>query len=161
MRVFKSGKGFTLLELIVVVAIIAILSLIAMPSLDSKLSRSQIIESVELIKSYKERVSLFYSVSKNFPHSNVDVEIPKAEFLIGNYVQRIDLEDGAFHFTFGHKAIGKLKNKVLSIRPMVVVGSPESPISWVCGHSKIPEGMSALGKNKTDISSNLLPFNCM
>jgi len=153
-------KGFTLLEMMVVLAIIAILLTISLPTFESKNLRAQTTESVELIKPLKDSVNLFYVSAKKFPRDNLEAGIPKAEYLIGNYVQKIELINGAFNITFGNKANAKLKNKVLTIRPMVVKDSPESPISWLCGNSPAPEGMIAVGANNTNIPGSLLPMNC-
>lgn len=153
-------KGFTLLEMMVVLAIIAILLTISLPTFESKNLRAQTTESVELIKPLKDSVNLFYVSAKKFPRDNLEAGIPKAEHLIGNYVQKIELINGAFNITFGNKANAKLKDKVLTIRPMVVKDSPESPISWLCGNSPAPEGMIAVGANNTNIPGSLLPMNC-
>jgi len=156
----RAEKGFTLIEMMVVLAVIAILLTISMPAFESKNLRAQATESVELTKTLKESVALFYFSEKKFPRNNVEAGIPKPEYLIGNYVQKIELINGAFNITFGNKANAKLKGKVLTIRPLVVKDSPESPISWLCGNSPAPVGMIAVGANNTDISNYLLPMNC-
>ncbi len=156
----KSTTGFTLLEMMAVLAVMAILLLISLPSFESKNTRAQINESIELIKPLKDSMALFYLAEHKFPRTNLEAGIPKAEFLIGNYVQTIVLENGAFHITFGNKVHAKLKNKILSVRPMVVKDSPESPISWLCGNDVAPTGMIAIGSNKTDIANSNLPMNC-
>ena len=156
----RISKGFTLLELMIVLAVIAILATIAMPSFKSNNTRAQVVESVELIKTLKENVFLFYQLQKKFPRDNSEAGIPKAELLIGNYVERIEYVKGSFNITFGNKANSMIKKKVLSIRPMVVKNSPESPISWVCGNSAVPEGMIAVGVNETNIANQYLPINC-
>lgn len=160
MSKYKNIKGFTLIEIMVVLAIIAILMTISLPTFESKNVRAQTTESVELIKTLKESVALFYMSAKKFPRNNIEAGVPKAEFLIGNYVQKIEVLNGAFYITFGNKVNAKLKDKVLTIRPMVVKDSPESPISWLCGNSPTPEGMVAVGVNNTNIPSALLPMNC-
>lgn len=156
----KIMKGFTLIEMMVVLAIIAILLTISLPTFESKNLRAQTMESVELTKTLKESVTLFYMSAKKFPRNNLEAGIPKADFLIGNYVQKIELLNGALNITFGNKANAKLKDKVLTIRPMVVKDSPESPISWLCGNSAVPQGMIAVGANDTNIANYLLPMNC-
>lgn len=160
MATLKRSKAFTLIEMLVVLAIIAILLTISLPTLESKNLRAQTVESVELTKTLKDSVNLFYMSAKKFPRNNLEGGIPKAEHLIGNYVQKIELENGAFQIVFGNKANAKIKDKILSIRPMVVKDSPESPISWLCGNSPVPEGMVAVGVNNTNIPNYLLPVNC-
>jgi len=154
------AKGFTLIEMMVVLAIIAILLTISLPTFESKSLRAQTTESVELIKTLQEKVALFYMSEKKFPRNNIEAGIPKAEFLIGNYVQKIELINGAFNITFGNKANAKLKAKILTIRPLAVKDSPESPISWLCGNSAVPERLIAVGANNTNIPNYLLPMNC-
>lgn len=156
----KLALGFTLVEMMAVLAIMAILLLISLPSFESKSTRAQVNESLELIKPLKESVAFFYLAERKFPRNNVEAGVPKAEFLIGNYVQSISVENGAYHINFGNKVHGKLKNKILSIRPIVVKDSPESPISWLCGNDTVPAGMVAVGANKTDVDNIYLPMNC-
>ena len=156
----NNNSGFTLIEVLAVLAVVAILLTLAVPSLAYRTTRTQINESLDLIKNMKENVNLFYIASKKFPRTNDEAGLPKAEFLIGNYVQRIDLVDGAFNITFGKKAHGAIANKILSVRPLVVKGSPESPISWSCGLASVPEGMIASGVNQTDINPSYLPITC-
>ncbi len=152
--------GFTLIEMMVVVAIIAILALIALPSPDPAIARKQVTESMELIEDYKKLVAFYHKSAQVFLKNNQEAGMPPADKLLGNYVDRIDLVNGAFHIHFGNKAHGEIKNKTLSIQPIMVKDSPESPISWICGKAVAPDGMQAVGENRTDIDIKNLPLNC-
>lgn len=156
----KKSKGFTLIEIMVVVAIIAILALMAMPSPDPTIARRQVIESMELVEDYKKLVAFYHKSAQVFLKNNKEAGIPAADKLLGNYVDRIELDDGAFHLHFGNKAHPSIKNKTLSIQPIMVSGSPESPISWICGKAAVPAGMKAVGENRTDLELKDLPLNC-
>lgn len=156
----KANSGFTLIEMMVVVSIIAIIALMAMPKPDPTITRRQVTESVELIDDYKKLVEFFYKTTQTFLKDNQEANMPAPDKLLGNYVERIELEMGAFHLYFGNKAHPELKNKILSIQPLVVTDSPESPISWNCGKAKAPPGMQAVGENRTDIDIKNLPLNC-
>lgn len=156
----KNNNGFTLIELLVVIAIIAILALIAMPSPDPTIARRQVIESMQLVEDYQKLVAFYHKSAQIFLKNNKEAGIPPAEKLLGNYVDRIDLQDGAFHLHFGNKAHPSIKNKILSIQPIMVSGSPESPISWICGKAAVPAGMKAVGENRTDLELKDLPLNC-
>ena len=105
-------------------------------------------------------MAFYHKSNLVFLKNNQEAGIPPADKLLGNYVDRIELLDGAFHIHFGNKAHNSITNKTLSIRPIVVNGSPESPISWICGLARIPEGMSAAGENRTDIDIKDLPILC-
>ena len=156
----KKSKGFTLIEIMVVVAIIAILAMMALPSPDPAIARKQVVESLELVEDYKKLIAFYHKSTQVFLKDNKEAGIPAADKLLGNYVDRIDLKDGAFHVHFGNKAHNNIKNKTLSIQPIMVKGSPESPISWICGKAAVPAGMQAAGENKTDVELKDLPLNC-
>lgn len=156
----KKTRGFTLIEIMVVVAIIAILALMALPSPDPAIARKQVVESMELIEDYKKLVAFYNKSTQVFLKDNKEAGIPAADKLLGNYVDRIDLKDGAFHIHFGNKAHPNIKGKTLSVQPIMVQGSPESPISWICGKAAVPTNMRAVGENRTDLELKDLPLNC-
>lgn len=153
-------RGFTLIEMMVVVAIIAILALIALPSPEPAIARKQVVESLGLIEDYKKLVEYYHKSAHVFLKNNDHAKIPPADKLLGNYVDRIELNDGAFHIRFGNKAHPEIKNKTLSVRPLVVKGSPESPMSWNCGRAAVPSNMQAVGEDRTDIDIKNLPLDC-
>lgn len=156
----QSTRGFTLIEIIIVLAIIAILATLAIPSQDPVIVRKQVLESLEIIEDYKKLVGFYHKSTLTFLKDNKEAGIPPADKLLGNYVDNIVLQDGAFHLHFGNKAHPAIKNKMLSVRPVVVKGSPQSPISWICGLAAEPDGMEAATENKTDIALNYLPISC-
>lgn len=153
-------KAFTLIELMVVVAIIGILAAISLPAYQNYIVRAKIAESMSLASEVQSTVKEYYKYHTKFPQDNLAAGAPKPEHLLGNYVSGIEVENGAIHVTLGNKVNTPLDGKILSIRPIYVTASPDSPISWVCGGDQPPEGMSAAGENKTNIDDKYLPSSC-
>ena len=156
----KTSRGFTLIELMVVVGIIGILASIAIPSYQKYIVRGQIVEALTLAAELKGGIREVYKHTGRFPADNRAAGLPQSEHLIGNYVSSIEVADGALHITLGKKANARLKGKVLTLQPLVVAENPSSPISWNCGSSTPPEGMRAIGENRTSVQRELLPFSC-
>ncbi|MBB6521918.1 pilin [Pseudoteredinibacter isoporae] len=155
-----NSRGFTLIELMIVVAIIGILAAVALPSYQTYTTRAQVSESLVIVGELKNTVAEYYKHTGKFPLTNKDAGMPEPKYLLGNYVKEIRVENGAFHIRLGNKVNAMLDGKILTVRPIVVTGSPASPFSWVCGHSSIPEGMEAVGKNRTELDPALLPGSC-
>lgn len=155
-----STKGFTLIELMIVVAIIGILASIAIPAYQDYTIRAQVVESFSIASELKLSINDYYKARGSFPPDNAAAGVPEPRYLIGNYVERVEVVDGAVHVRFGHHGHSALHDQVLSIRPLVVTGSPTSPISWACGYSSPPEGMEAIGEDRTTLANPFLPSAC-
>ena len=153
-------KGFTLIELMIVVAIIGILASISLPAYQSYTLRAQVSESLVIVGELKSSVVEYYKVKGVFPLDNQTAQIPESHLLQGNYIKSIALEHGAFHVELGNKINQNASEKIVTIRPIIVKGSPASPFSWVCGYSEIPEAMQAVGENKTSVDKTFLPAHC-
>src|SRR5678815_488728 len=66
----KIQKGFTLIELMIVVAIIGILAAIAIPAYSDYTERAKVSELVTLASACKASVSEYYQAQGTFPTDN-------------------------------------------------------------------------------------------
>jgi len=156
----RQMKGFTLIELMVVVAVIAILALLAVPSMQNRLVREQIVEAVRLADIAKAPIATSWTLDHALPLDNAGAGLPVAEKIVSNHVKSLTIEGGAIHLTFGNQATAAINGKTLTLRPAIVEDAPVVPVAWVCGNARPPDQMTVQGTNRTDVERNFLPLNC-
>ncbi len=153
--------GFTLIEMLVVLAIISILLLSATPSTVGKYNKIHIQESAALVSGFKTYIAQYYALNESFPTDNEQAGIPAPNLITGNYLAAVYVENGALHLELGNKAHATISGKTLTIRPVFVPESTQTPLSWVCGYDSIPDNMVSPEGNQTDVNRIDLPVNCL
>ena len=146
-----------------VVAIIAILAAIALPSNVGRLTRHRVNETISLVTPYQYNIKNHYKdplTLGTFPEDNLTAGIPEPEKILGKYLKRMEVNDGAMHLILGQELPESLHDKIVSLRPIYVEDNPDNGIEWICGHANIPNGMLAAGENLTDIDPLFLPPSC-
>ncbi len=156
----RARKGFTLVELMVVVGIVAMLALMTIPSLVEKTVRDQVAEALPLAELAKAPIALAWLAQQPLPADNAAAGLPPHDKIVGNLVSAVAVEAGAVHVTFGNRANSRIRGKILTLRPAVVDDAPVVPVAWVCGFASVPGKMSARGVNKTDVPPGYLPARC-
>jgi type IV pilus assembly protein PilA len=146
--------------MMVVVAVVAILALMAYPTYQNKLVGDQVNEALPLADIAKAPVAASWMLLKLFPSDNAAAALPPAEKIVSNLVSAVAIEGGAIHITFGNRANGAIRGKVLTLRPAVVEDAPVVPVAWVCGLAPVPGNMTAKGANRTNVPVNYLPLKC-
>ena len=149
-----------MLEMMVVLGVVAILILMAVPTYQDKFIRDQIAEALPLAEIAQKPVAASWLALRSFPADNAAAGLPSADRIVNNFVSSIAVENGALHITFGNRANGNLKGKILTLRPAVVEDAPIVPVAWVCGQAPVPAKMTARGENRTNIVPNHLPLKC-
>jgi type IV pilus assembly protein PilA len=139
-------RGYTLIELMIVVAIIAILAAIAISQYQDYLIRSQISEGMALAAGAKASVIDFYSKTGHFPSGsclggNESVGLASPGSIVGTYVSQVyvagegcaaSMEPGSILTVFSsnapQRANAAIDNAGLLFEPTPHAGS----ISWEC-----------------------------
>src|SRR6186713_1103498 len=89
----KNQKGFTLIELMIVVAIIAILAAIAISQYQDYVIRSQVSEGSSLADGVKTALGEYVNNRGVFPASNADAGLADIASIKGEYVGGVDVAD--------------------------------------------------------------------
>ncbi|KGO98173.1 pilin [Novilysobacter defluvii] len=127
-------KGFTLIELMIVVAIIAILAAIALPAYQDYVARSQVSEGASLAAGAKTGVAEEYANTGDFTGiDNTAAGLDAAANINGKYVTQVEVEDGVITVTYGNDASAKIAAATLVYEPTDQGGS----ISWQCDNSTL------------------------
>jgi type IV pilus assembly protein PilA len=130
----KLQKGFTLIELMIVVAIIAILAAIAISQYQDYVIRSQVSEGSSLADGVKTAVGEFVNNNGTFPSNNTSAGLALKTSIVGNYVSQVDVgaTKGQVQVTYSNtspqKANIAINSKVLIFSATTHAGS----ITWVC-----------------------------
>lgn len=123
-------RGFTLIELMIVVAIIAILAAIAMPAYQAYVIRAQVSEGSSLAEGAKVAMLEYRSENPTWPAANIDAGLSNAGDIHGKYVDSVDIGNpaGQITVTFGGQAHPDIGGRTLVFSATSNAGS----IDWAC-----------------------------
>lgn len=139
-------KGFTLIELMIVVAIIGILAAIAIPAYQNYTKRAQVSEGLSLAGGAKTAVTEYYSSKNAMPTTNAMAGLAAKGDIKGNAVTSVEVLSspaGVIEIVYTGK-VDASKNK-LQLSPITSAGG----VQWTC---KSP--------TSGGVAPELIPTNC-
>ena len=149
----KQQKGFTLIELMIVIAIIGILAAVAIPAYLDYTIRAKVSEGLGLAASAKVAISEYYNATGTFAADNPAYGLPTANSIKGNHVASVTAGsngdtgtiDVLFRTADNGGPGGDANGKTVTLVASVPTGS-EGALTWTC--------------TRGDMATKYLPTSC-
>ncbi|HEZ0005161.1 TPA: pilin [Neisseria meningitidis] len=123
-------KGFTLIELMIVIAIVGILAAVALPAYQDYTARAQVSEAILLAEGQKSAVTEYYLNHGEWPANNSSAGVASSSEIKGKYVQKVEVAKGVITAQMASSNVNnEIKGKKLSLWAKRQNGS----VKWFCG----------------------------
>ncbi len=155
-------KGFTLIELMIVVAIIGILAAIAIPAYQDYTIRTQVTEGLNLAAEVKTGIGDFWAARGRLPPNNTSAGLSEGGSITGNYVTGVTVAAGGITITYGNRVNDSIGAETLGITPR---RNNANGIVWICGTAVAPADTNAItgvtaGVTSGGMLGKFLPTDC-
>ncbi|HFB5995395.1 TPA: pilin [Neisseria gonorrhoeae] len=154
-------KGFTLIELMIVIAIVGILAAVALPAYQDYTARAQVSEAILLAEGQKSAVTEYYLNNGEWPENNASAGVASSDKIKGKYVKEVKVENGVVTATMASSNVNKeIQGKKLSLWAKREDGS----VKWFCGQpvtrANADADTVADAANANGINTKHLPSTC-
>ncbi|MDM0115276.1 type IV pilin protein [Variovorax sp. J22R133] len=122
-------RGFTLIELMIVVAVVAILSMIAVPSYTDYLRRGQVQEAPGALADYRTRMEQYYQDNRNYgTGGNCGVVIPTAKYF--DFTCNSDAATGQTYLATATGKGGQVAGLAYTVNQLNTQGTTCTSCAW-------------------------------
>ncbi|MBH6138992.1 pilin [Neisseria meningitidis] len=153
-------KGFTLIELMIVIAIVGILAAVALPAYQDYTARAQVSEAILLAEGQKSAVTEYYLNHGEWPANNSSAGVAStATDIKGKYVKEVKVEKGVITAEMKSSGVNKeIQGKKLSLWAKRQDGS----VKWFCGQPVTRDATDAdvTADSGNEIDTKHLPSTC-
>ncbi|HGG9784210.1 TPA: fimbrial major subunit PilE [Neisseria meningitidis] len=123
-------KGFTLIELMIVIAIVGILAAVALPAYQDYTARAQVSEAILLAEGQKSAVTEYYLNHGEWPKNNTSAGVATSADIKGKYVKSVEVKNGVVTAQMASSNVNnEIKGRKLSLWAKRQAGS----VKWFCG----------------------------
>jgi type IV pilus assembly protein PilA len=161
MKLEHRTRGFTLIELMIVVAIVGILASIAIPAYLNYTTRAQVVEGLNLASGIKASMAETYAERGAWPSTAAAAGLDATAS--GKYVESVEVASGVIVITYGRQSNERIAAdgaNVLALAPGV---GAAGEVLWSCGEASVGEnGVTWQGDAAalTTIPEKFLPASC-
>jgi len=161
----RTHRGFTLIELMIVIAIIGVLASIAIPQYEDYVIRAKITEGLNLADDAKVGVAATFQSLGHMPAGDNTApansfQLPAAISIAGKYVTSVKVSGGTIFIAYNNQVGGEVTSgDLLTLTPLTL---PAAGIAWACGYASVTiNGMTVGGAGSgTTVPARYLPMNC-
>jgi len=125
-------RGFTLIELMIVVAIIGILAAIAIPQYQDYTIRARVTEGFNLAGAVKTGVAEFFNTNSSWPTSNALAGV--SDTISSKYVSSVSLSTatpGIITVVYT-ASVGLTAGQTVQLSPTALAGQSAGAVDWIC-----------------------------
>ena len=138
----QHSRGFTLIELMIVVAIIGVLASLAVSAYQTYTVRAQVAEALNFSAGAKVPIIDAFNMSGIPPADRAAAGMtPLPTDTQGNYVSQVAVVNGRLDMTFGNNVHQDIFGDTLSVTPYQAAGGN---VIWRCGAAPVPAGTSEM-----------------